>query len=94
MVRVNCYISVADPEFARGGGANPPGGRQHMILPKFPKKYMKLKEFGPKGGFVSKISLCRSATGSLKPWSLADLQGGGGALGKKFHAVIGENLAK
>ena len=42
------------------------GGRQHTILPKFPKNYMKLKEFGPAtvGGGVraSKILLCRSAT--------------------------------
>ena len=29
-----------------GGG----GGRQHTILPKFPKNCMKLKEFGPPGG--------------------------------------------
>ena len=27
------YISVADPEFLRGGGANPAGGHQHTILP-------------------------------------------------------------
>ena len=30
-----------------GGGGNPPKGRQHMILPKFPKNCIKLKEFGP-----------------------------------------------
>ena len=43
--------SVADPGFPRGGGANSPGGgRQHTILPKFPKNCMKLKEFGPPGG--------------------------------------------
>ena len=43
---------VADPGFPRGGGANSPGGggRQHTILPKFPKNCMKLKEFGPPGG--------------------------------------------
>ena len=41
---------VADPGFSRGGGANSPGGRQHMILPKFAKNCMKLKEFGPPGG--------------------------------------------
>ena len=52
-----CVIgqSVADLGFPRGGGANPPGeGRQHTILPKFPKNYMKFK----------KILLCRSATAS------------------------------
>ena len=48
--------------FPRGGGANSPGGRQHMILPNFPKNCMKLKEFGPPGGRASKILLCRSAT--------------------------------
>ena len=32
------------------GAPTPQGGRQHMILPKFPKNYMKLKEFGPPGG--------------------------------------------
>ena len=26
------------------------GGRQHTILPNFPKNCMKLKEFGPRGG--------------------------------------------
>ena len=41
--------AVADPGFPRGGGANSPGGRQHMILPNFPKNCMKLKEFGPGG---------------------------------------------
>ena len=30
-------------------GAPTPGGRQHTILPKFPKNCMKLKEFGPGG---------------------------------------------
>ena len=39
------------------------GGRQHTILPNFPKNCMKLKEFGPRGGRASKILLCRSATG-------------------------------
>ena len=53
---MNCVISggsrnaVADPGFPRGGGANSPGGRQHTILPKFPKNCMKLKEFGPPEG--------------------------------------------
>ena len=42
-------------------GRQLPGGRQHTILPIFPKNCMKLKEFGPSGG-ASKILLCRSAT--------------------------------
>ena len=42
-------VTVADPGFPLGGGANRPWGRQHTILPKFPKNCMKLKEFGPRG---------------------------------------------
>ena len=30
-------------------GRQLPGGRQHTILPNFPKNCMKLKEFGPRG---------------------------------------------
>ena len=36
----------------RGEGANPRGGRRHMILPNFPKNCMKLKEFGSPGGHI------------------------------------------
>ena len=39
--------SVTDPGFPRGGGASPPGGRQHTILPNFPKNCTESKEFGP-----------------------------------------------
>ena len=35
---------MADPGFPGGGGANPRRGRQHTILPNFPKNCMKLKE--------------------------------------------------
>ena len=63
--KYQCTI-VTDPGFPRGGGANSPGGggRQHTILPNFPKNCMKLKEFGPRGegGRTSKILLCRSTT--------------------------------
>ena len=45
--------TAADPGFPRGGGANSSGGRQHTILPNFPKNCMKLKEFGPRGGRAS-----------------------------------------
>ena len=45
-------------------GRQLPGGRQHMILPKFPQSCMKLKEFGPPGGRASLRPL-RSATGLL-----------------------------
>ena len=40
---------MADPGFPRGGGANSRGGRQHTVLPNFPKNCMKLKEFGLRG---------------------------------------------
>ena len=46
---------VADPGFPRGGAPTPQGGRQHTILPKFPKNGMKLKEFGPGGGARPKL---------------------------------------
>ena len=53
---------MADPGFPRGGGANSPGGRQHTILPKFPKNWVKSKEFGPPGGCASPAPPLRSAT--------------------------------
>ena len=42
-------LAVANPGFPRGGSANLPGGRQHKILPNFPRNCMELKEFGPGG---------------------------------------------
>ena len=45
-----CSNSVADPGFPRGGGANSPGGRQHMILPNFSKTAWNWKNLGPQGG--------------------------------------------
>ena len=62
LVKLSLPYTVADPGFSQWGGANSPGGRQHTILPNFPKNCMKLKEFGPQGGRASKILLCRSAT--------------------------------
>ena len=50
-------------DFPEEGAPTLQGGRQHTILPHFPKNCMKLKEFGPPGGRASKILLCRSATG-------------------------------
>ena len=53
---------MADPGFPRGGDVNSRGGgREHTILPYFPKNCMKLKEFGPGGGGVPRARL-RSAT--------------------------------
>ena len=42
--------TAADPGFPRGGLPTLPRGRQHTILPNFPKNCMKLKKFGPVGG--------------------------------------------
>ena len=42
--------SGADPGFPVGGGANPRGGRQHTILPNFPKNCMKLRKVWSVGG--------------------------------------------
>ena len=36
-------------DFPEEGAPTPQGGRQHTILPNFPKNCMKLKEFGPGG---------------------------------------------
>ena len=38
-------------------GAPTPRGRQHTILPKFPKNCMKLKEFGPRGTWGTRTPL-------------------------------------
>ena len=49
---VNCPAlssTGAHPGFPVGGGAKPPGGCQHMILPNFVKNCMKLRKFGPPG---------------------------------------------
>ena len=43
-------MSGADQGFPVGGGANPLGGRQHMILSNFPKNCMKLRKFWTVGG--------------------------------------------
>ena len=44
-----------DPGFARGGGDNPAGGRQHIILPNVPQNCMKLKEYVPRGGGGARV---------------------------------------
>ena len=43
-------VSVADPGFPRGGGANSRGGVPTYDFAKISKNCMKLKEFGPPGG--------------------------------------------
>ena len=44
------YIQWRIHDFPEEGAPTPRGGRQHTILPNFPKNCMKLKEFGPGGG--------------------------------------------
>ena len=39
------HFPGSDTRFPIGGGANPPGGCQHMILPNFPKNCLKLRNF-------------------------------------------------
>ena len=50
LVEIFSEISGVDPGFPVGGGSNPPGGRQHMILPNFAKNCMKLRTFWAVGG--------------------------------------------
>ena len=57
-------ITVADPGFPWVGRQSS-RGRQHTILPKFPKNCMKLKEFGH-GGACSSYPLLRSANELLQ----------------------------
>ena len=54
--------SVVDPGFPQGGGANSPGGHQHMNLPNFPKKLHEIERIWTPRWGTSKILLCRSAT--------------------------------
>ena len=49
--------AVVDPGFPRGRGANPPGGGANIgFCQIFPKNWMKLKEFGPRGEGASLTS--------------------------------------
>ena len=50
-----CFSKIIETQwriqdFPEEGAPTPQGGRQHTILPNFPKNCMKLKEFGPQGG--------------------------------------------
>ena len=49
---VKIAVTVADSGFPRGG-APTVWGRQHMILPNFPKNCMKLKESEPRGASLA-----------------------------------------
>ena len=57
------WKSVADPEFPRGGGANPRGGGAPTYdFAKFSQKLHEIERYGPRESGASKISVCRSAT--------------------------------
>ena len=44
-------ITVADPGFSRGEGANPKSGCKNLLFGQiFPENCMKMKEIGPRGG--------------------------------------------
>ena len=82
---------MADPGFPRVGGANPPGGRQHKILPNFPKSYMKLKEFAllgrPKPYYVDPPLLSGAFT-KLSMRSAISGEGARNLLGTVISTVI------
>ena len=59
---IHITFAGADPGFPVGGGANPPGGRQHMILPNFAKNCMKLRKFWAVGGARAGCAPPKSAT--------------------------------
>ena len=82
-------MPVADPGFPRGGCANPRGRGQHTILPNFPKKCMKLKEFGLGGGPAFLVYLPRSANAVADPGLRTDNRGRGAAQ----HKIL-PNFAK
>ena len=61
----------AAPGFPVGGGANPPGGCQHMILPNFAKKLHEIEKILGHGGHVLGAPPLRSATGhNAFQWTL------------------------
>ena len=48
------HSAVVDPEFPRGGGANPQNGGANLLIGQiFSQNCMKMKEFGPRRGRVS-----------------------------------------
>ena len=65
-------VAVVDPGFSRGGDANSPGGRQHTILPNFPKNCMKLKEFGLQGANVPRAPALDLPLGCIPTCTEAD----------------------
>ena len=71
------------------------GGRQHTILPKFPKNCMKLKEFGPRGGgtrpkfyYVDPPLTSQTSDWVMTQWGLIRYQGRG--VCPQGHQLINE----
>ena len=62
----NLFSSEANPGFSVGGGANPPGVRQHTILPNVPKNFMKLRKFWAVGWGDPTRGNPISVTGNVK----------------------------
>ena len=58
----------ADTGFSVGGGANPPGGRQHTNLSDFPENCMKLRKFWSVGGAPPWIRHC---TDNMQLWCIS-----------------------
>ena len=55
-------MTVADPEFPRGGDTNSQSGGANLLFgQKFPENCMKMKEFGPRGGAFVPGAPLRSA---------------------------------
>ena len=85
LFQTNLHFPGPDLGFPAGGGANPPGWRQHMILPNFAKNCMKLRTFWAVGFRQFSATVFRSKGGSTDTLpSLSNFF--------HFHAFFGKNL--
>ena len=78
-------------DFPEEGVPTPQGGRQHTILPNFPKNSMKLKELGPPGGRVPRPLRSANAESRADPGFPRQGRVGGGAIlkfGLKTYYLI------
>ena len=74
MWNLHCYpvdsgvpaLQRVDPGFPIGGGANPYGERQHMILPNFPQNCMILRKFWAVGNAPRSASVFMERTFSVR----------------------------
>ena len=55
-------MAGADPGFPVGGGADPRGGRQHMIFVKFSEKLHEIENILGRGGGARRVRPPKSAT--------------------------------